>query len=458
MEYRDALNLLWERSAYERGLVADPFGGAEAGHRGLARTAAMLDRLGAPHRRLGILHVAGSKGKGSTAALAAAVLTAAGHRTGLYTSPHLHSFRERMVVDGEPPTPAAFGRLAAVVDRAARAVEAAMPHLGQVTTFELLTAMGFLRFAEAACAVAVVEVGLGGEWDATNVVDPIVSAIARIDREHTAVLGSTLAAIAGAKAGIIKPGRPVVVAPQADGVVAVFAARAKAAASPLLVGGRDWRTGGTWRNFAAVGPWGSVTNLRSALAGAHQLDNAGLAIAALWWMNAAGFATEETAVRTGLATVRWPGRFEQVARANHPPLVLDGAHTPAAAGALARTLAETHPGRRATAVVGLAADKDADDFFAALAPVVGRVVATRAASPRAAAPADVAAAAGRQGLPAATAPSVAAALAAARRAGDELILVTGSLYVVGEAREALNLAEPDPPWGPPNASNGERMG
>jgi dihydrofolate synthase/folylpolyglutamate synthase len=244
--YRRALGRLWRRSAWERGLVADPFGGPGAGKRGLLRMSALLDRLGAPHRRYGVVHVAGSKGKGSTAAIAALALASAGHRTGLATSPHLHSWRERIVVDGEPVSEGVFADLAERTEAAAVATEVVSRELGGVTTFELVTAMGFLAFAESGCDIAVVEVGLGGEWDATNVVDPVVSAISRIDLEHTAILGPTEESIAAAKAGIVKPGRPVVVGAQPPGVLAVFEHRANDTRSPLTRRaeiGRRWAAG-----------------------------------------------------------------------------------------------------------------------------------------------------------------------------------------------------------------------
>ena len=461
MGYRRALGLLWRRSAWERGLVADPFGPPEAGRRGLRRVAALLERLGAPHRRYGVVHVAGSKGKGSTAAMVAAAFTTAGYRTGLATSPHLHAWRERIAIDGDALTEAAFAALAVRVEAAARATETAAPELGSVSTFELVTAMGFLAFADGGCDVAVVEVGLGGEWDATNVVDPVVAAITRIDLEHTAVLGDTVEAIAAAKAGIIKPGRPVVVAPQAPPTLAVFEERARRLGSPLLVGGHDWRGEGGWRRFSLTGPWGAWGDLASALPGDHQIENAGVAAAALWWAGQAGYPCDEAAFRAALTRVAWPGRVERVSATGGATVVLDGAHTAAAATALVATLGDLFPGRAATVVLGISSDKNAAAVIAALAPVASRVVATRAASPRAADPTALAAAARAAGLPTSEAPAVAEAVAAGVRAAGSggLVVVTGSLFVVAEAREALGLARPDPAWGPHlEAGFGEAMG
>lgn len=459
--YRRALGVLWARSAYERGFITDPFGSAEAGRRGLRRVRALLARLGDPDRAVPVVHVAGSKGKGSTAAMIASALAAAGHRTGLFTSPHLHSFRERIAVAGEAVPPSGFATLAERVESAAVALERSDPDLGTVTTFEYLTAMGFLAFAEAGCDVAIVEVGLGGDYDATNVVDPLVSVITRIDFEHTAVLGDTLPAIAAAKAGIIKPGRPVVVGANTAETIAVFEHVARDDGSPILLAGRDVAGRGPWTGCSLSGPWGTWDDVALALPGAHQVENAATAAAALWVANGAGIAVDEDAVRCGFANVRWPGRFERV-DIGGVRVVLDGAHTPASAAAVAAAVAEAYPGERAVVVLGVSADKDADAIASALAPVTERAIATSANAPRAASPGVVAEAVGSAGLMVETAPTVAAAMARALAlaggsapgspaARSALLLVTGSLYLVGEAREALGLAAPDPPWGPNSA-------
>jgi len=446
--YADALRAVWARSDFERGRVANPFVDAAAGERGLRRTAALLARLGRPQDRFGALHVAGSKGKGSTAAMLDAVLRAAGWGTGLYTSPHLHTVRERVAIDGVPIAEDRFAGLAERVEAAAAAIEREDRGLGGVTTFEVLTAIGFLAFAEAGCCLVVVEVGLGGSWDATNVLTPLVSVITRLDLEHTAILGRTLPEIAAAKAGIVKPGVPVVVAPQAAEALAVVERAAAEHGAPQLVGDRDWRVAGGWRRFDAVGPWGEYRGLRLGLPGAHQVENAGLALAALWALHPAGIAVPAEAVRDGLATVAWPGRFERVVRPGEATVILDGAHTPASAAALAAALAAEFPGERAVVVLGTSADKEPAALVGALAPVAKAVVATRADHPRAMTAEAVAAgvAAGVAELPVEAAAGVPAALArAAALAGPEgLVLVTGSLFVVAGAREALGLARPDP--------------
>jgi dihydrofolate synthase/folylpolyglutamate synthase len=442
--YRDALGAIWDRSFYERGYVSNPFNDAASADRGLRRTAALLARLGTPQARYPIVHVAGSKGKGSTSALIAAALRAAGHRVGLATSPHLHAWRERVAIDGEPVAEHAFAALTERAIAAAERLEGEEPDLGRVTAFELLVAIGLDGCAAAGCDAAVVEVGLGGTYDATNVVVPIVSVVTRLDLEHTAVLGSTIEEIAANKAGIVKPEVPIVVSPQEPAALAVIERAAAERGAPLLVGGRDWRWTGTWRRFAVEGPWGRSDDLRIALPGAHQVENAATALAALWRADQAGLDVPEGAIRAGFAAARWPGRFERVTR-NGVEVVLDGAHTPAAMAAVAATLAEEFPKRRAAVVLGAGADKDPAALARALAPAAAVVVATRAAHPRAASPAAVAAGAAAAALAVETRPTVAAALDRARElAGDALALVTGSLFAVAEAREALGLAVPDP--------------
>ncbi|MGI9254018.1 MAG: bifunctional folylpolyglutamate synthase/dihydrofolate synthase [Thermomicrobiales bacterium] len=443
--YRRALAILWNRSAWERGLITDPFGGEEAGLRGLRRMRALLDALGAPDRVMPLLHVAGSKGKGSTAAFAAASLTASGRKTGLYTSPHLHGFNERIAIDGAPSSQALFGSLAVRTDEAASRLESAQPELGTISTFELVTAMAFLGFAEASCDAAVIEVGLGGAWDATNVIDPLACAITRIDLEHTAILGSTLAEIAAAKAGIIKPGRPVAIGPDPLEAESVLVAAAERAGSTALLANRDWSASGSWRSATLFGPWGEWREVALSLPGDHQVENAGIAAAALWLMGQAGLPVNEQAIRDGFAGAVWPGRFEQIS-AGTTRVVLDGAHTPAAAAALRRALEAEFPDESAVFVLGMAGDKAAEEIIAALAPVASAVIAVRADNPRSLPPEAIAAAAGEAGIPSLVAGSVAAGVETA--AGQPLVVITGSLFVVGDAREALGQATPDPHWGP----------
>lgn len=443
--YRAALAAIHERSGYDRGYISNPFAGDEAARRGLLRTRRLLDSLGAPDTTYGIVHVAGSKGKGSTCVFIDTILGAAGHRAGRSTSPHLHSFRERFTVDGQPIDEASFARLTFIALDSARTIEQDDPDLGEITAFELTTAMGLAWFAERGCALAVVEVGLGGLLDATNVVTPLVSVIAPLDYEHTAVLGTTLTEIARNKAGIIKKGRPVVVARQDAEGLAVIEATATAMGSRMLLAGRDWQTDGTWQHFTATGPWGEVTNLRTSLPGPHQVDNAGLALAACALLAEDGWRIGHEAMRTGLATAVWPGRFEEVDLASGQRIVIDGAHTPASAQALATALAERYPGQRATFIIGLFRDKDPAAFTAPLALLAERWLLTAPSNPRARATTELAAALQGLAAPVSIERDVATAITAARSTDTSLIVVTGSLTMVSAARVALGLATDDAP-------------
>jgi dihydrofolate synthase / folylpolyglutamate synthase len=449
--YRDALNALWQRSDYDRGFISNPFAGDEAADLGLRRTAALLEELGRPQDRFGIVHVAGSKGKGSTSVFIDAILTADGYRVGRYTQPHLHSQRERIAVAGLPISETAFAALAQRGFEDLAATEQARSDLGRITAFELGTALALAHFADAGCDLAVVEVGLGGTLDATNVVEPLVSVITALDFEHTAILGSTLAEIAAQKAGIIKPGHPVAVSPQPAEALAVIKSIAAERGSPLMVGGRDWTWEGDWRSFALTGPWGRYDDLRSGLVGRHQVENACTAIAATWLVadeHPAALdrtvAISEAAIRTGVVNASWSGRFEVVER-DGQRIVLDGAHSPASARALADALHDTGLAPT-TVVLGLLGDKDAGLIGQILAPVARGFIVVTPRSPRAASAATVAASLAGLGPEVCVASDVATGLGRARANLGETgtLVVTGSLTTVAEAREALGLAVADP--------------
>jgi len=390
----------------------------------------LLEELGNPHRRYAVIHIAGTKGKGSTAAMAEAILRAAGYRTGLYTSPHLHTMRERIRIGGEliPPSTVVelFGRLRPAIE--------ADPDL---TVFDILTAMGFLAFAEAGVEIAVVEVGLGGRLDSTNVVSPAVCLITALSMDHTEILGPTLAHIAFEKAGILKPGVPAVTAPQAEEAMAVLRQVAAERGAPLWTL-EGWRYGP--KDIAPTGqrgeihsPDGSHWSIRLPLLGRHQWENAALAVAAVGQLRERGWMIPDEAIREGLERVRWPGRFEVLQE--EPPLVLDGAHNDASATRLAETVAEVFPGRRWQLVFGISADKDPRAILAPLQPLIEGIWLTRSRHPRAADPQRLAEAAQALGLPGRIRREVAHALEDALAEGGP-VLVTGSLFVVAEAREA----------------------
>jgi dihydrofolate synthase/folylpolyglutamate synthase len=410
----------------------------------------LLEALGEPQQGRVIAHVAGSKGKGSTASMIAAIIQAAGHRVGLYTSPHLHSYRERIAIDGEPVREDVFADAARRASQAAARLEAAASDLGRVTTFELLTAMALDVFAAAGCDVIVLEVGLGGTYDATNLVTPAVSVITALDLEHTAVLGATLPEIARAKAGIIKPGVPVVVASQPPSIIDLLAEIAARNGDRFLTAGRDWSVAGSWRDFSVSGPWGDYRGLRSALPGNHQVENAATAIAATWQLSPTGVHVTANTVRHGLAGVRLAGRFEHHRLPNGRTVIFDGAHTPASARVLAQAVLAEFPGQRAVIVLGASADKDLRAIGEALHSLARRVIATQSTNPRAADASQVASALTALGFVTEIEPDVERAVARATSEGapEELVLVTGSLFVVAEAREALGLGLPDPSMAP----------
>ena len=455
--YARALQELWRRSSYERGLISDPFGDVARAELGLIRMRALLSELGDPHTVVPAVLVAGSKGKGSTGAFITSAATHAGHRVGFYTSPHLHRFPERVAIDGRPITDNAFAAEAQIVTEAARRLEARGSDMGQVTTFEMITAIALSGFARHNCDLAVIEVGLGGRYDATNVLHPIATVITRIDLEHTAVLGPTYADIAWQKAGILRRGVPALSAPQVPDAEATIVRVALEVGSPLQRGGREWTWHGTWRAFDAVGPWGNWKSLSIGIPGPHQIENACTALAALHVIDSTGIRIPEHAVRTGLATTRWPGRFERVVSSGRH-VVFDGAHTPAAAEALVSTWREDLGTVRATVVLGMAADKNIPAFLAALRPLIDWLIVTKADSPRAADPFAIADAAGALGIPHEIQPTVAAAVETARAHHLAPVLITGSLFVVAEGREALGLAEPDGVWLALNQMGGGPLG
>jgi dihydrofolate synthase / folylpolyglutamate synthase len=461
MSYEEALAYLSTYVNYEK-KMADQYAPEKMDP---GRPGRLLQLLGDPHRQFPSIHIAGSKGKGSVAAMCAAALRSAGLRVGLYTSPHLQDFRERIRVLA-PDDPAGLilpERVAALVNR----LRDVAPTVPGITWFELVTALSFLHFAEQTVDVAVVEVGLGGRLDATNVLLPLVSVITRLELEHTALLGNTLAEIAAEKGGIIKPGVPVVSAPQEPEALTRLEALAAERGVPLLVAGRDWQAemqapaslaGSqlmTVTRSADPGfiPTGSSFTLR--LLGAHQQENSLVALATLAAVRHHFPALSLSAVREGLANVRWPGRMQLLHTA--PALVVDGAHTPHAAVQLAATLRALHPGGKLWLVVGATADKDIRAVLQPLVAIADVILATQADNPRAATAEAVAAAVAGLGFTAQPFPAICTALEAAWEAAapDDLICVTGSLFVAGDLLncwEKLQSERQISGWGASNAS------
>ncbi|BDG08097.1 bifunctional folylpolyglutamate synthase/dihydrofolate synthase [Anaeromyxobacter paludicola] len=382
---------------------------------GLGRMERAVAALGHPERAFPVLHVAGTNGKGSTCAMSAEALRRAGHLVGLYTSPHLVRFGERIQVDGQLISDEELGRAVAAV-RAACPWHDAGSEDDRLTFFEFATLLAFVHFAERRVDVAVVEVGLGGRFDATNVVRPAVTAVSRIGLDHEELLGGTLSAIAGEKAGIFKPGVPAVVAAaQPPEAMARLRSEAASRGAPFHVAAEGWD--------------GLV-----ALRGPHQSGNAALAAAALRLLAAGGVAVPEEAITAGIATARWPGRLEEVGG-----VLLDGAHNPDGAAALAAALRALHPGRAVELVFGVLADKDHRRILAALAPLARGLHLVAPASPRARPPEDYATLARAFGPRVDVHASCREALDCARAAAADgaLVCAAGSLYLVGEARQLL---------------------
>ncbi|MGK7345234.1 MAG: bifunctional folylpolyglutamate synthase/dihydrofolate synthase [Candidatus Nitrospinota bacterium M3_3B_026] len=407
---------------------------------GLERAELLLDRLGNPHRDFSVVHVAGTNGKGSTSGMISAILTQAGIRNGLYTSPHLETFRERIQVNGKMISQAAAVDL---INEVRDAMEsAAEPAARQVTYFEFLTAMAFLRFSVEKVRVAVVEVGMGGRYDSTNVVDPAVSVITSVAMDHRRHLGSSLKAIAGEKCGIIKKGRPVALGVRRADAAGVAEAVARKKGAPVWKILRDYtnrRRGATPRGerFDFRSKLGDIRDAEVGLAGRSQVDNASAAIMSVLLMRDEGFDIPEKAIRAGLAGARLPGRFEKFH--DNPTVILDGAHNTRAASALRSTIIERFGPGRADIIFGAMVDKDYRRMLRTLRPAARAFHIYRPDVPRAAALEDMLAAA-RAGsaIPVKALSGPEGMLNLIGGAGkNRVFVVTGSFYTVGEVRSAL---------------------
>ncbi|HEX9069575.1 MAG TPA: folylpolyglutamate synthase/dihydrofolate synthase family protein [Ktedonobacterales bacterium] len=451
LTYAEALAWLYSFSDFERTGAFDRSGDRNR-EDNLARMRALLAPLSEPQRAYGVTHIAGTKGKGSTSAMLAGILRAAGARVGLYTQPDLHTFRERIQVDGAPISEGEVARLVPLVRSAAEQVD---PALGPLITYEVSTALAFLAFREARVAHSVIEVGLGGRLDATNVVQPLATAITSISYDHMAVLGNTLAEIAGQKAGIIKPLVPVITSVREPEALDVITQIAHERRAPLVrvgpAGEPDcdviWRAGeGTseWQVGSISTALRDYRSVRLAMLGTHQIENAAVAVALAESLTevlaARGIALDEAAIREGMATVRWPARLQVVAR--EPWIIVDGAHNAASFARLFEALRRHFTFERLVLVMGTMTDKDITGIVREVAQgAPALVVATAARSPRALPPADMGALL-RQSVPqaeivVAADADAALALAVAQAGPRDLICVAGSLYLAGEALRYL---------------------
>jgi dihydrofolate synthase/folylpolyglutamate synthase len=431
-----------------------------SGPPGLERIRAFLAELGNPQDTTRHVHIAGTNGKGSVTAITASILTCAGYKTGMYISPHLEHFGERMLVNGWPATDAVQTEL---VSRLKPLAERFAARWGSgLAQFEFITAMAFCHFRDQDCDVASLEVGLGGRYDATNVIrPPLASVITSIGHDHTDILGNTLEAIAAEKAGIIKPRNRVVTAVRQAGALSVIAGIAANQDAQLwrvapLPEGRVfseclspssepeilWRRNEysvAGQTFDLELPCASYSGLRLRMLGPHQVDNAACAVGAIHALRGTGRVISEDAIRDGLLRATWPGRFEMLSR--RPYVIIDGAHNPEGAQALAATFAELFPGKKATLVLGLLRDKHVRDVVAAVGPVARRVIATSPSHGGRALPAEeLAAIVSDLDLPVEVLPVAGSAIKAGAdslETPDDILLVTGSLYLIGEARTAL---------------------
>ncbi len=407
---------------------------------GLETTSNILARLGNPEQGLQCIHVAGTNGKGSVCAMLDAVLRAAGLKTALYSSPHLLRFNERIRVNGQCIADAELSALIRRVETCARDT-AAQPGGREVTFFEFTTALAFEYFHRQGAEIVVLETGMGGRLDATNVITPLISVITGISLEHTAFLGPDLPSIAREKGGIIKPGIPVIVGPMPDAALAeirrlALEKRARLVQAEQAVSVRRLSHNLAGQKLKIESTSATYGALTLPLAGAYQVGNTAIAMATLEELAAqSGLELPERAVKAGLASVRWPGRFQVLAQ--DPPLIIDGAHNPSGAEALAQSLRELLPEQPLGLVLGICADKDLDRFLAPFDGLVKRCWAVPIKSERSRPPAEIAAMAECLGWPVATA-TLARALETAMvwaKQNRGTVCVTGSLFLAGEALE-----------------------
>lgn len=406
----------------------------------LDRMRVLMAELGNPQDHYPTVHVAGTKGKGSVCALIASGLGAAGLRVGLYTSPHLLDYAERIRLDNTPIPHAALVELVEQI----KPVVARVPKL---TTFEITTALAFMHFARQHADAAVIEVGLGGRLDATNVILPKVSVITSLSYDHMAVLGNTLTQIAGEKAGIIKPGVPVVSAPQKEEALQVLERIASERKAPFTLIGRDVAFESLGHSLDAqalnVIRGDDVYSFTIPLLGLHQVQNAAVAAAALWELRTQRVGVPDVAIAQGFAHVEWPARFEVVRR--DPPVVFDSAHNQDSFSRLRQTLDEYFPSRQVYLVFGASEDKNIPGMFAEIQPKIRRMFITRSFHPRALDPDKIRDLALQADIPHEISPSVEDGFTRALELSEKdgsIVLSAGSMFVTAEVMAAWKKLHP----------------
>ena len=419
----------------------------------LAHMRVLLAALDNPERRFPSVLIAGTNGKGSTASTLASILQASGSRTGLYTSPHLVRINERIRIDGEQIGDDDFALVHDLVDRTAERLVSEGELPWHPSFFEMLTAIAFEHFARRKVDIAVLEVGMGGRLDATNVVEPRVSVITDISLDHQKYLGDTVAEIAAEKAGIIRPGGVVVTLPQqpqANDVIGntildrgARAVNAVPYVPPVSPASSEYRADNAAKTPVSRYPMqvmGEQIMVETPLLGRHQLRNVALAIATAEELSHQGFPVTASSIERGIRETHWPGRFQVLpAKDGAPEYVFDVAHNPAGAWALRSTLSAGYPDRPLTFVFGAMRDKAIGEMAEILFPLADRVIATRADNPRSASPEEIREAASRTSTPIEEAADVAAAIEMAKTEArtDSVVVITGSIYIVGEAMRLL---------------------
>ncbi len=399
---------------------------------GLETVSELLGRLGNPQLAYKTVHIAGTNGKGSTAAMLRDILMKSGYRTGFYSSPHLHTFNERVTLDAEQISDSDLEKLEEEVGSVCDGLEP--------TYFEFTTAIAFKYFAEKRPDIVLVEVGLGGRLDATNLVNPLLTIITPVSMDHQEFLGNNIASVAREKAGILKKGVKAVISRQPSEVMEVVRARAEEVGAPLMVEGANFETTETgYPLFNYRGASLHLENLRCGLIGRHQLQNSAMALASAECLTEKGFQLNEKAVRQALVEVRWPGRLELIEEIE-PQVLLDGTHNPGGARVLADALADHFPDRPVRLIIGMQVTKDLKTFLSILKPHIGGLHAVPLRDMACYEPSEVARVAVEMGMEATAHQTVAQALeSAVAEAGENgLVLAAGSLYLVGEIRELID--------------------
>ncbi len=343
---------------------------------GLSRTQELLEKLGNPEKNVKFIHVAGTNGKGSTCSMLDSVLRTAGYKVGLYTSPYIVRFNERMCINGEPISDTELAELVAVVKPIADTMR------DKPTEFEIITALAFLYFKRNACDVVVLEVGMGGRLDSTNVIEsPLVSVITGIALDHVSVLGNTVAEIAAEKAGIIKNNCPVVYGGRDDEAFGVICQKATECGSDIVRTALDKLTVESMDVSGTIFHYNNIKDIRLSLCGSYQPENAATVIETIATLNRIGFAVSESALRNGLASARWRARFELLA--NNPPVIFDGSHNMQGVTAAAESIKRFFGGERVLMLMGVLADKEWDKMLSVLLPNAKKMFCVTPPSPRA---------------------------------------------------------------------------